>query len=109
MNDLLADGLDPRPDLVQDHRAWVVLLQTATELYPENRNILKVLDGFRCLGCQLIVGHDGALKMLRGSEDYAKEEDYQRDRERYLVPIKAELMAVFAEASKRWGKEARNG
>ena len=104
--DLLADGLDPRPDLVQDHRAWVVLLQTAQELYPNDRNILKTLDGFRCLGAELVVTGNGTLRMMPSKEQ--PKEEHEADRARYLMPIEKELRAVFLEASTRWAKEARS-
>lgn len=106
---LLADGLDPRPDLAQDHRAWVILFQSARALYPPEHDGLHVaatLNGFRCLGCRLTVvsGKDGRarLRLLRGQEDYLVQEKYTAATKEYLDPIRAEVIMVFNEASRRW-------
>ena len=100
MNDLLSDGLDPRPDLIEDHRLWVVLLQVADEMYP-NTDVRPNLNGFRCMGARLNVTDKG-MHMIGGLGEYS-EEEYAADRKEYLMPIEKELRAVFAEASKRVG------
>ncbi|MHB1296847.1 MAG: hypothetical protein ACYC4R_17870 [Anaerolineae bacterium] len=87
--------LDPRPDLAEDHRLWLALLECAVARADATGEPFWTLHGFRCLGARLTLSGRGTLVMHAGEMDA---QDYQQARARYLTPMLATLKATFAEA-----------
>jgi len=94
--------IDPRPDLTEDHRLWVVLLEEALRHpNPKVRDApYWILQGLRCLGAHLDLVK-GRLKMS-GGEDA---EEYERRRAEYLIPRGALFAAILTDASRRLAQE----
>ena len=99
------DLIDPRPDLTEDHRLWVVLLEEALRHpNPKRRDApYWILQGLRCLGAHLEMVN-GRLKMS-GGEDEA---EYERHRAEYLAPRTALFTTILTDASRRLAQEETN-
>lgn len=92
------DIIDPRPDLTEDHRLWVVLLEEALR-HPNPRvhdAPYWILQGLRCLGAHLELVN-GRLKMSGGES----QEEYEQHRRNYLLPRAALFTQILTEASER--------
>ncbi len=77
---------DPRPDLREDAAHWSRLLALAGDV---SRDLVMVLNGFRCLGVRLDV-RDGKARLLPGDC-----EDYYALRDQWLLPYRRTLTALL--------------
>ena len=77
---------DPRPDLTEDAVHWSRLLALAGDV---SRELVMVLNGFRCLGARLDV-RDGKARLLPGDC-----EDYYALRDQWLLPYRRTLTALL--------------
>lgn len=79
---------DPRPDLREDAVHWSRLLALAGDV---SRDLVMVLNGFRCLGVRLDV-RDGKARLLPGDCD---EEEYSALRDQWLIPSRRVLTVLL--------------
>ena len=79
---------DPRPDLTEDAIHWTRLLALAGDV---SRDLVMVLNGFRCLGVRLDV-RDGKARLLPGDCD---EEEYSALRDQWLIPSRRVLTVLL--------------
>lgn len=77
---------DPRPDLVEDADLWRRLLPLAGNV---SRDLVMVLNGFRCLGARLEVRGTSA-RIVAGDC-----EDYEALRDQWLLPYRRSLTALL--------------
>lgn len=111
------DALDPRPDLVKDHKLWVAVLMVAQKLVGKELDILVswgedrqkwegaagVLHGMRCYEARLQRRNNGTLKLdyRPVAEHTARERDCSVEEaeryvlETYLEPHKVQIKAIF--------------
>ncbi|MHB0857839.1 MAG: hypothetical protein ACYC5M_09745 [Anaerolineae bacterium] len=87
--------LDPRPDLDEDHRLWMALLEAAIARADAGGEPFWTLHGFRCLGARLTVSGRGTLLMDAGEMEA---QAYRWSRAQYLTPMLDVLKVVFAQA-----------
>src|SRR5690625_2175302 len=105
--------LDPRPDLAEDHRQWVVVLAIA---WYKDRQLHGDLHGFRCAGARLerMRGRNGREFLKLNYEALLTTWDKVQLVKGWLEPNKAgmkdvfdratlELNAVAAEAARKAG------
>lgn len=89
--------MDPRPDLKSDSILWKKLLSLAEG---ETR---AVLHGFRCCGT-LIVCKNGRYilrPLFHKSRGWESKEDYEKMREKYLLPRSSEIASLLSRLSDR--------
>ena len=77
---------DPRPDLTEDAIHWTRLLALAGDV---SRDLVMVLNGFRCLGARLEV-NGKATRIVAGDC-----EDYDALRDQWLLPYRRTLTALL--------------
>lgn len=95
---------DPRPDLAEDHFAWVNVLITAHQIDPYRRtakSVFGLLHGLRCEGARLQKLENGRPKL--DYEPLLKENGGRFERtvllEKWLEPVKKEIGTVFRRAA----------
>ena len=84
-------GHDPRPELVEDHERWEVLLLLAERTCTIDRTLVNILHGMRCLGAGLAIDDKG-LRIVSG-EILAAE--YGALKAKWLVPHLREIADVL--------------
>lgn len=88
---------DPRPDLVEDSDLWEALL----DLVGDDPDLWGVLHGFRCAGLRIVEGSRGfVLRPRLPSEIWQTEDEYKKDRERWLLPRKERIAKALARLSR---------
>ena len=82
---------DPRPDLAADSKYWGRLLSLSHGYCDESDPacLFWVLNGLRCMGCGLAYAN-GEWRIVAGEN-----QAYARDREKYLVPKRDEVMKLL--------------
>ena len=96
------DGIvyDPRPDLAYDSIDWIRLLATAKL---KNVPLAHELKAFRCGGLRLQRDSRGyiltpELEQSR-SVHWKSQADYERDRDKYLMPFRDEIISLLDDLS----------
>ena len=91
-------GHDPRPELIEDHERWEVLLLIAERSCIGDRALVNILHGTRCLGAGLAIDDKGLLRIVPG-EILAAE--YEALKVKWLVPRLREIADVLILAKQR--------
>lgn len=88
--------LDPRPDLVEDHRDWMAVLVVAKT---EDLRLRSLLHGLRCVGARLEL-RDGAngLYYRIDYKPLLDVWDEQKLRKRWLEPHRHQIKRVLDQA-----------
>jgi|GEM_PF-2889831 len=89
--------IDPRGDLAgedpQESYWWSWLL---AEAWKVNRQLAITLHGFRCMATRLIRTDIGfSMKPEVSNRGWRSQEEYQQDRDRYLVPHREQLTKLL--------------
>lgn len=95
-------SLDPRRDIISDHRIWELVLTNAKALFDTHKpandagetSLFKILHGLRCGGAKLEETKQ-AYKLLPGDEDFADPAEWDKTKQRWLNPVKDDLVALF--------------
>jgi len=90
-------GHDPRPELIEDHERWEVLLLVAERACVDDRTLVHVLHTMRCLGAGLV--EEGAGLRIVPGEILAAE--YGALKAKWLIPHLRELSDVLILAKQR--------
>ena len=90
-------GHDPRPELIEDHEPWEVLLLIAERSSVGDRALVNILHVLRCLGAGL-VKDDKGLRITPG-EILAAE--YEALKAKWLIPHLREIADVLILAKQR--------
>ena len=88
---------DPRMDLGYDSVEWTRILNLAL-LVQQNKELAWILHGFRCCGLRLHKGRNGwALRpdFDPKSSNWDTPEEYNRDRDKWLVPHEKEIIELL--------------
>lgn len=94
--------LDPRSDITSDHHYWEHILTNAKALFDTHKpvnnagetSLFKILHGLRCGGARLEETKQ-AYKLHQGGEDFADSEEWAKIKQRWLNPVKDDLIALF--------------
>lgn len=95
-------GLDPRPDLIEDHALWELLLANAAKV---NHELFVTLDGFRCGGTRIKKGKK-VWYVLRpdidstGNLAWKSQSEYEEARDIYLKPHLDDLIVLLKQLKK---------
>jgi hypothetical protein len=88
---------DPRPDLVNDHSRWWLLLEAAYRLDGQDPDgLYGALFGMRCCGARLEIASPTSWRLVQG--DALSAAEYQELRQRYLLPHTAALTQLLSAA-----------
>ena len=99
VSEILPRHLDPRDDLGEDHEIWVSMLKLCFTYGEELENkgwLWEALHGLRCGGARIkrIKGEVG-FRILPGNEDWRNKKEWGRVKNKYLDPIKDDLIELF--------------
>lgn len=98
-----AGGLDPRPDLAEDHALWEALLLHARAGEGDDpESLYGALDGLRCLGARLAMVN-GHARLFRGE---IGDNEYQALRDRWLRPHHERLVWLLGKLDQWFGGDA---
>ena len=84
-------GHDPRPELIEDHERWEVLLLIAERSCVGDRTLVNIMHVLRCLGAGL-VKDDKGLRIVPGEIETA---EYGALKAKWLVPHLGEIKDVL--------------
>jgi hypothetical protein len=85
--------IDPRPDLADDTIYWNRILGAAQK---KNVKLAYILHGFRCGGLRIC---DYKLRPDYDDKEsiWANKEEYEQDRDEWLVPYREEIRKLLSE------------
>jgi len=96
-------GIDPRPDLAEDHLHWTVLLHYAKDSVDDPElEAYHILRGVRCLGARLQY-QNSTLHILRSAE--IEIEEWRDIRARYMIPMREALSLVLTRTAEKMREE----
>jgi|SRR6056297_128582 len=88
---------DPRSDLKQDHKLWVLVLNQAEKL---DHDLYCILHGYRCVGTRL-KEVDGILKLKKGEEwekYWVDDKEYKVESHKNLLPYRNLIREILKRA-----------